>query len=224
MKKAIVLLSGGLDSATALYWAKSKGYKTYALLFDYGQKHTKELQSAIYLTRKNNSPYKIIKFTLPWGGSALLSGGKSTRIPKGRNAKEMVSTGIPATYVPARNTIFLSFAFSFADALRAEAIVIGANAIDFSGYPDCRPNYIFAMQKVALLGTKMGTEGKKIKILAPLIKMSKSRIIQLGLKLGVPYELTWSCYEGGKKPCGQCDSCILRRKGFEEAGTKDPLN
>lgn len=221
MKKAIVLLSGGLDSATALYWAKKKGYQTYALLFDYGQKHIREMRSAVQFARKSKSPYNIIQFTLPWGGSALLE--KKFRIPQGRKIKEMRSSGVPITYVPARNTIFLSFALSFADAIGAEAIIIGANAIDFSGYPDCRPNYMKAMQKVALLGTKIGAEGKKIKILAPLIQMSKAQIIRLGLKLGVPYELTWSCYEGGEKPCRECDSCILREKGFKELGVKDPL-
>lgn len=130
----------------------------------------------------------------------------------------MSSGGIPSTYVPARNTIFLSFALSFADAIGAEAIVIGANAIDFSGYPDCRPNYMGAMKKAAVLGTKRGSEGKKIDILAPLIRKTKSEIVKLGIKLGVPFDLTWSCYQGGKKPCGKCDSCILRSKGFAEAG------
>lgn len=220
MKKAVVLLSGGLDSATALFWAKKKGYQTYGLLFDYGQKHSREIKSAVQLARQSRTPYQIIRFSLPWGGSALLE--KNIAIPKRRNVKEMAQ-GVPVTYVPARNTIFLSFALSFADTLPAEAVVIGANAIDFSGYPDCRPSYMKAMQKVAMLGTKIGSEGKKIKILAPLTRMSKAQIIRLGLKLGVPYEFTWSCYEGGKKPCGECDSCILRKKGFQEIGVKDPL-
>ncbi|OGR53662.1 MAG: 7-cyano-7-deazaguanine synthase QueC [Elusimicrobia bacterium RIFCSPLOWO2_02_FULL_39_32] len=221
MKKAVVLLSGGLDSTTSLYWAKSKGYQTFVLIFDYGQRHKKEIGSAIKIARKTKSFYLQVKFSLPWKGSALLD--KSLKLPKKRKLEKMISSGIPSTYVPARNTIFLSFALSYADAIQADAIVIGANAIDYSGYPDCRPQYLNAMEKAALLGTKIGTEGKKFKILAPLVKMSKAKIIQLGLKLKVPYELTWSCYQGGRSPCKECDSCILRAKGFKEAGALDPF-
>lgn len=216
MRKAVVLLSGGLDSATCLYWARSKGYRACGLVFDYGQKHKKELRNAARVARAAKIPLQIVRFSLPWGGSALLDKGAS--LPKGRKIKEMSRGGIPATYVPARNTVFLSFALSCADAMQAQAVVIGANAIDYSGYPDCRPNYIRAMRNVARLGTKTS----RIKILAPLVRMSKSQIIALGRNLGVPYELTWSCYQGGKKPCGKCDSCILRAKGFEEAGLADP--
>ena len=215
MRKAVVLLSGGLDSATCLYWCIQKGLKPLCLLFDYGQKHRKEIQSAVRLCKKTGSPCEIVKFSLPWGGSALVDKGAS--LPQGRNLRQIAS-GIPPTYVPARNTIFLSFALSYADTIGAGSIVIGANAVDFSGYPDCRPSYMEAMRKVAHLGTKSGAEGKKIKILSPLIKMSKAEIIRLGLKLKVPYELTWSCYRGGSKPCGRCDSCILREKGFRKAG------
>src|SRR3989338_3342536 len=199
MKKAVVLLSGGLDSATCLYWSIRRGFKPFCLLFDYGQRHKKEILSAVRLCKKTRSPYEIVKFSLPWGGSALVDKGAS--LPQGRSLKQMTSS-IPATYVPARNTIFLSFALSFADAIGARAVVIGANAVDFSGYPDCRPNYMNAMKKVARLGTKSGAEGRGIQILSPLIRMSKAEIIRLGLKLGVPYDLTWSCYRGGKEPCG----------------------
>ena len=220
MLKAIVLLSGGLDSATCLYWAKSKGYQPLALLFDYGQKHSKEIQQAVQIARQVRVPYKIVKFILPWLGSSLLDSKIS--VPTQRTLRQMSEKKLPSTYVPARNTLFLSFALSYADAMSASAIVIGANAIDYSGYPDCRPNYIAAMQTVAILGTKSGNENKKIKILAPLIHMSKAQIIQLGLKLKVPYHLTWSCYQGKQKPCGVCDSCILREKGFETLQIKDP--
>lgn len=221
MRKSIVLLSGGLDSATCLYWTIRKGYAPFCLIFDYGQRHKKEIQSAIKISRKAGAPYKIVKFFLPWKGSTLVD--KQFSLPEKRTLKKVISGDIPNTYVPARNTIFLSFALSFADASQAEAIVIGANAIDFSGYPDCRPNYMKAVQKVAVLGTKRGAEGRQIKILAPLINMSKADIVKLGFKLGVPYEFTWSCYQGGKKPCGKCDSCVLRKKGFDEAGKVDPL-
>jgi 7-cyano-7-deazaguanine synthase len=134
-----------------------------------------------------------------------------------------MSSGIPSTYVPARNTIFLSFAFSYADAAGAEAVVIGANAVDYSGYPDCRPDYLKSMERSAKLGTRSGSEGRGIRILSPLVHLSKAQIIRLGNRLGVPYGLTWSCYQGGKRPCGRCDSCLLREKGFQEAGVPDPL-
>ncbi len=220
MKKAIVLLSGGLDSATALFWAKSKKYKVFALMFDYGQRHRRELENAQKLCRATRTPYQKVRFALPWGGSSLTN--KEARLPGGRNPKAMAAGGIPSTYVPARNTIFLSFALSYADAAEADAVVIGANAIDYSGYPDCRPNYLKAMARVAKLGTRRGDSGKRIEILSPLVRLTKAQIIKLGLKLKVPYSLTWSCYKGVQKPCGQCDSCILRAKGFEQAGFIDP--
>ena len=205
MPKAIVLLSGGLDSATTLYYAKSKGYKCFALVFDYGQRHKREISSAVVLAKKAMVPCQIIKIKLPWKGRSLLD--KKLKVPVRKDLK-----GIPSTYVPARNTIFLSFALSYAEAIGAGAIFIGANAIDFSGYPDCRPSFYKAFQKVV----KEGTKKKKIKILTPLINKTKAQIIKLGLKLKVPLELTWSCYKGGKKPCGVCDSCKLRQKGFDE--------
>lgn len=219
-KKAVVLLSGGIDSSTTLYLAQKKGYKCFCLIFDYGQKHKKEIHCAKNIAQKAKCRYEIIKFLLPWKGTSLLD--KNLSIPQNRTLKH-IKKEIPSTYVPARNTIFLSFALSYAEAISAEATFIGANAIDYSGYPDCRPEYFLVLQKVIHLGTKKGIEGKGIKILTPLIKKTKSEIIKTGIKLGVPYNLTWSCYQGGKKPCKQCDSCILRAKGFKELGIKDPL-
>jgi 7-cyano-7-deazaguanine synthase len=205
--KAIVLLSGGLDSTTTLYYAQKQGYKCYALIFNYEQRHKKELRSAVAVAKKAKVAYQIIKIVLPWKGSSLLD--LRTKVPTNRRTK-----GIPSTYVPARNTIFLSFALSYAEAVGAKVIFIGANAIDFSGYPDCRPSFYKAFQKVVEEGTKV----KKIKIKTPLINMTKAQIIALGLKLKAPLDLTWSCYKGGKKPCGVCDSCKLRQKGFEALG------
>ncbi len=221
-KKAVVLLSGGLDSTTTLYWVKNKGYKCHCLIFDYGQRHRREINSAIRIARKTNCKYELIKFRLPWGGSALLD--KKLELPKNRT-QILRSKEIPSTYVPARNTIFLSFALSYAETINAKAIFIGANCLDYSGYPDCRPEYYTAFCKVAEKGTKLGVTkpNSVIKIYTPLIKKTKTEIIRLGQKLGVPFELTWSCYEGGREPCGQCDSCFFRAKGFLEAGLIDPL-
>ena len=218
-KTAVVLLSGGLDSATCLYWAKSQGYDCHCLLFYYGQRHKKEIQQAIKVAKSAKCPYQIIKITLPWKGSSLLD--KNISIPLATRNSQPV-TVIPSTYVPARNTIFLSFALSFAEAIGAQAIVIGANALDYSGYPDCRPVYFQAAQKLFNLATRAGVEGEKIKILTPLLNKTKAEIIRIGYKLKVPYQLTWSCYRGGAKVCGTCDSCILRAKGFREAGRPDP--
>lgn len=220
MKKAVVLLSGGLDSTTMLYVAKAKGYEPYCLCFDYGQRQRREINSAKAIAKKTKCSLKIVKFTLPWKGSALLD--KKIAIEKNRRLKDFTKK-IPATYVPARNTIFLSFALSYAEVMGVETVFIGANIVDWSGYPDCRPEYLKAVEKVFQRGTKKGVLGKKIKIFAPLLQKTKAQIIKTGLKLGVPYELTWSCYQGGKSPCGECDSCQLRAKGFKEAGTKDPL-
>lgn len=219
MKKAIVLLSGGLDSTTCLYWALNKGYKCYCLIFDYGQRHKKEIKQAIKIAKTANCQYQIIKITLPWEGSSLLD--KKSKIPLS-TIKHQLSTKIPSTYVPARNTIFLSFALSYAEAIGAEVIVIGANAVDFSGYPDCRPAYYAVMQKMIALATKAGVEGKKIKILPPLLNKTKAQIIRLGRRLKVPYQLTWSCYRGSARPCGTCASCLWRAKGFRDAEIADP--
>lgn len=219
---AIVLLSGGLDSATALYWAlKEKKWRCGCLLFDYGQRHRRELRSARNIARVTRCPVRVVSFRLPWGGSSLLS--QSVRLPK--RALGRIGQGIiPSTYVPARNTVFLAFALSWADALNVSHIVIGANALDYSGYPDCRPAYYHAVRRVAQLGTRFGTEcGGSIRICAPLLHLTKADIVRRGKRWGVPYEKTWSCYRGGRRPCRRCDSCRLRKQGFSQAGLADPL-
>lgn len=217
--KAIVLLSGGLDSATTLYYAVKKGYKCHCLIFDYGQRHRREIESAKRIAKSCGTDFKVVRFDLPWKGSALLD--KRIPIPKGGFLRRR--RGIPATYVPARNTVFLSFAISCAEAIGADAIFIGANAVDFSGYPDCRPQYYKVLEELIRRGTKKGAEGRPIKIFTPLIKKTKAQIVKLAARLKVPFELTWSCYAGKRRPCLKCDSCILRAKGFKEAGIKDPL-
>jgi 7-cyano-7-deazaguanine synthase len=219
-KRAIVLLSGGLDSATTLYLAKSKGYKVSCLIFDYGQRHKRELNSARALARKTGCDFKVIRLAFPSKGSSLLN--RRAPLPPARLCNKN-RKNIPSTYVPARNLIFLSMAVSFAESIKAGTIFIGANAIDYSGYPDCRPQFYREFRKVITVGTKAGCEGKDIRVATPLIKKSKKEIIRLGTKLGVPYELTWSCYRGARRPCGVCESCFLRAKGFEEARLKDPL-
>ncbi len=213
MKRAIVLLSGGLDSATVLYLAKKQGFKCFCLIFDYGQRHRREIDSAKKIARLANCQAQIIKISLPWKGSALLD--KKIKVP------EKITKGVPATYVPARNIIFLSFALSFAETIKAKAIFIGAHAQDYSGYPDCRPEFFQAFAQMAKVGTY---GGGRIKILAPLLNKKKSWIISLGQRLGVPFNLSWSCYRGAKLPCGVCDSCHYRAKGFKEAGLVDPLS
>jgi len=224
MKKAVVLNSGGMDSATTLAIAKSEGYSLYSLTFDYEQKNVLEVQAAAKIA-KFFQVKKHLLLKLPLGqigGSTLLD--KQSKVPKHNHLKKIPS-GIPSTYVPARNTIFLSLALAWAEAEEAGDIFIGVNALDYSGYPDCREPYIKAFQKLAVLATKSGVGGKPIKIQAPLLKMSKEDIIKKGLQLGVDYSLTWSCYEpqSGGKPCRRCASCLLREKGFEEAKVKDPL-
>jgi len=214
-KKAIVLLSGGLDSAATLYIAKSEGYQCQGLVFDYGQRHKREIEAARKISRLAKCPIKIVRIALPWKGSALLD--DKIKLP---SSKIRVSSKIPVTYVPGRNIIFLSFALSFAEGISADAIFIGAHAQDYSGYPDCRPEFYAAFKRVVSTGTRAGVENRGIEIKTPLINMTKAEIIRLGSKLGVPFESTWSCYEGGEKPCGRCDSCYFRAKGFREAGIK----
>lgn len=221
--KAVVLLSGGLDSAVTLYAAKRKGLDCFCLIFDYGQRHKKEINSAKNIAKSIGCQYSIVKISLPWKGSALLD--KKIKVPEGyANAQTRKRAKlIPSTYVPARNIIFLSFALSYAEAKGAKKIFIGAHAQDYSGYPDCRPEFYRAFKKAALTGTKAGTSGERIEIVTPLINKNKAEIIRLGRRVGLPFELTWSCYAGGKEPCKKCDSCYFRAKGFKEAGLKDPL-
>jgi len=219
---AVVLLSGGLDSTTALYWAKREYSSVVALSIRYGQRHVKELAAARAVARDARIKLHEVSLTLPWlSGSSLTNA--ALRIPD-MPLKKIGSGGIPSTYVPGRNTIFLSLAVSLADAAGASAIVIGANALDYSGYPDCRPPFISAFGKVAVEGTKRGSEGKPLKILAPLLRLDKKGVVKLAAKVGAPLRLTWSCYAGGSKPCGRCDSCKLRAKGFREAGLEDPAS
>jgi 7-cyano-7-deazaguanine synthase len=224
-KPAVVLLSGGLDSATVLAIARAQGYETYALSFSYGQRHAWELEAAKRVASSlGAAQHRIATIDLrAFGGSALTA---DIDVPKGRAPDEM-SHGIPITYVPARNTIFLSFALAWAEVLGASDIFIGVNALDYSGYPDCRPEFIEAFERMANLATKAGVEGRQhLKIHTPLIAMTKAQIIAEGIELGVDYALTSSCYDPGPsgEPCGECDSCLLREKGFGEVGIEDPLN
>ena len=218
MKKAIVLLSGGLDSATTLFYAIKKCYRIYALIFDYQQRHRKEICQAKKIAKFAQCEYHVLKISLPWKASSLLD--KTISLPQ---SHRIDPKRIPSTYVPARNIIFLSFAASYADAIGARRIFIGANTVDYSGYPDCRPEFFAVFQKVLSKGVKSGVEKKAIKVVAPLLKKTKAEIIKLGFKLNVPYALTWSCYQGTKKPCGKCDSCVLRQRGFNALKRKDPL-
>lgn len=220
--KAVVLLSGGIDSATTLAIAQNLGFVIYALSFRYGQRHAVEMEAAVRIAQKSNvAKHLILDIDLrKIGGSALTA---NIDVPKNRNAKEMTKE-IPATYVPARNTIFLSYALAWAEVIGSCDIFIGVNVLDYSGYPDCRPEYIAAYEKMANLATRAGVGGKqKLKIHAPLIQMSKSEIIRKGVELGVDYSLTHSCYDPSDSgvACGECDSCILRLKGFRDAGLKD---
>lgn len=221
MKKAIVLLSGGLDSTTCLAIAESQEFECYGLSFNYGQNHVDELEFARELAAYWDIEHRIIDIDLrQWGGSALTD--DNIRIPKGRDAESM-GDEVAITYVPGRNTIFLAFALSYAEAIGARAIFSGVNALDYSGYPDCRPEYIEAFEQAGKLGTKCGVEGDPIEIYTPLIKLTKGAIIKLGLGMGVDYSKTLSCYDPlFGKPCRLCDSCVLRAKGFEEAGVVDP--
>jgi len=222
-KKAVVLSSGGLDSTTAMAIAKHEGYEVYSLSFRYGQRHEAELQAAERVSDQLGSKqHLVVDVGLGnLGGSALTD---DIDVPKARSEVEM-SKEIPVTYVPARNTIFLSYALAWAEVLGASDIFIGVNAIDYSGYPDCRPEFIEAFERMANLATKAGVEGStKIRIRAPLIRMTKAQIIRKGAELGVDYGMTHSCYDPSSegRACGQCDSCLLRKKGFQEAGVPDP--
>ncbi|MEE9447647.1 MAG: 7-cyano-7-deazaguanine synthase QueC [Arenicellales bacterium] len=222
--RAVVLLSGGLDSSTVVAMAQADGFEIYALSFSYGQRHTAELQSAKNIAKH----YKVAKHTVididlrQFGGSALTD---DIEVPKGREVDEMAD-GIPITYVPARNTIFLSYALAWAEVLNAEHIFIGVNAVDYSGYPDCRPEFIEAFERMANLATRIGVEGEgKLHIETPLLRLSKAQIIQQGMALGVNYAQTNSCYDpfDNGAPCRECDACQLREKGFNDEGLVDPL-
>ena len=220
---AVVLLSGGLDSATAAAWARREGYRLAALSLDYGQRHRVELDCARRTAASLGiTDHVVLPIDLSvFGGSALTD--NAIAVPKGR-ALDAMATGIPSTYVPARNTIFLSLALAMAETRQAEAIVLGINAVDYSGYPDCRPEYLDAFRAVATLATKAGVEGRPLEILAPLVALTKEEIIRLGLALDVDYGSTSSCYDPTPvgHPCGQCDSCRLRAAGFAAAGAADP--
>ncbi len=217
-KKAIILLSGGLDSITTLALAKQQGYFCYALSFDYGQKHNAELGAAKKIAQQYHAiDHKIIKLDMGSIGGSALTDDKI-------NVPESLQNGIPVTYVPARNTVFLAFALGWAEVIKANAIFIGVNAVDYSGYPDCRPEFIEAFQKLVRVATKAGVEGKEITIFTPLISLSKAGIIKKGTLLGVDYAQTVSCYSADEKgrACGKCDACRLRATGFAEAGIADP--
>lgn len=222
-KRAVVLLSGGLDSATAAAMAKAEGYELHALTFRYGQRHAREVESAKGIAAALGAvQHLILDLDLRQiGGSALTA---DIPVPKGRGLEE-IGTGIPVTYVPARNTIFLSYALAWAEVIGSDAIVLGINAIDYSGYPDCRPEYIAAFERMANLATQAGIEGgSRLTIHTPLIHLTKAEIVRQGAALGVDFQLTWSCYDPNPdgQPCRACDSCILREKGFAEAGILDP--
>ncbi|HTL05354.1 MAG TPA: 7-cyano-7-deazaguanine synthase QueC [Gemmatimonadales bacterium] len=219
---AVVLLSGGLDSATTLAIARAEGFATYALSFRYGQRHAVELEAARAVARQLGAVrHEIAEIDLrAMGGSALTA---DLPVPQDRSAEEM-SGGIPITYVPARNTIFLSFALGWCEVLGAADLFIGVNAVDYSGYPDCRPEFIEAFERLANLATRAGVEGKRLRVHTPLIALSKAEIIRRGLALGVDYSLTRSCYDpdSSGRACGRCDACLLRLRGFAEVGLRDP--
>lgn len=222
MKKAVVLLSGGLDSATCCAIAQREGFSVFAMSFEYGQRHKVELEAAKRLAAFFGvNGHTIVSIDLrSFGGSSLTS---DTEVPKNRTAREQ-SNAIPSTYVPARNTIFLSFALGWAEVLQCQDVFIGVNAVDYSGYPDCRPEYIAAYQKMASIATKEGVEGRPVTIHTPLISLTKSEIIREGIACGVDYGLTHSCYDPSPEglACGACDSCSIRKRGFETAGVPDP--
>lgn len=221
-RKAVILLSGGLDSATVAAMAREQGFALYALSFRYGQRHSIEIKAAMRVAKAAKVVHHEVQTIdlRAFGGSALTD---AITVPKAADVSEM-GGGIPVTYVPARNAIFLAFALAYAEVIGAQDIFIGVNAIDYSGYPDCRPEFIAAFEHLASLATKAGVEGTKFKIHAPLMRMSKAQIIHEGLRLGVDYALTHSCYDPVEDgmACGLCDSCLLRKQGFQEAGVPDP--
>jgi 7-cyano-7-deazaguanine synthase len=220
--RAVVLLSGGLDSSTCLAVALGEGLEVHALSVNYGQRHRGELDRARRIARAMGAAgHRIVRVDLSaFGGSALTDAGIA--VPKGRSPRRMAS-GIPVTYVPARNTVLLALALAHAETIGAEDVYVGVNAIDYSGYPDCRPAFIRAFERLARVATKAGVEGRPLRIRAPLLRLSKAGIVRLGTALGVPYRLTLSCYDPVRgRACGRCDACELRRKGFAEAGVPDP--
>ena len=220
--KAVVLVSGGMDSATAGAVAREQGFELYALSFSYGQRHAAELDAAKQVAEwLGVRRHVVLEIDLRALGGSALTG--DLQVPKD-TPLEQIGSSIPATYVPARNTICLSFAMGWAEVLEATDIFIGANALDYSGYPDCRPEYLEAFERMANLATRAGVEGRRLRIHTPLIALTKAEIVKLGQRLGVDYGLTWSCYDPTPQgtPCGRCDACLLREKGFREAGTEDP--
>lgn len=214
MKTGVILLSGGMDSVTTLYFAMEKGYRLSCLIFDYNQRHRKEIKYAKKICQLNHSDYYIVETDFLWVKSSLTD--RKVKVPLNR---DLAKKDIPATYVSGRNIIFLSYAFSLAESIRAKKIFIGAHIQDYSGYPDCRPEFLGDFQKAVNLGLR----NKGIEIAAPLIDKNKKEIIELGIKLGVPFQYTWSCYKGESKPCLKCDSCRFRVSAFEELGLDDPL-
>ncbi len=220
-KVAVVLLSGGLDSSIAMAIAIDEGYQVHALTVDYGQRHSRELEAATAVAVHYGAEHKVVRVDLAaFGGSALTDA--SMDVPSDTPEAE-IGEDIPPTYVPARNTVLLSMALAWAEALDGDAIFIGANSVDYSGYPDCRPEFLDAMQRVADLGTKRGVGGDPIAIVAPILTYTKSDIVAKGIELGAPIDLTWTCYTGGALACGRCESCQLRLRGFAQAGVVDPL-
>ena len=223
MRSAVVIFSGGLDSTTALYWAKKNFDEVYAITFYYGQRHSIEIEMA-KITAKNAGVKEHVLFEVDlskFGASALTD--RSIEVPETYSVEEIKERGIPVTYVPFRNGVFISIAAAYAESRNTTNLVGGWNAVDYSGYPDCRPEFLSAMEGALNRGTKLGAEGKKWKIHAPLIKLTKGEIIKLGLSLGADYSYAVSCYRGTEVPCGRCDSCVLRAKGWMEAGEEDPL-
>ena len=220
MSKAVVLLSGGLDSTTTLAKAIADGNEVTALSFNYGQRHSKELISAANVAKHYGIKHVIVNIDLSMFRSALTD--RNIDVPENRDESQMGSD-IPVTYVPSRNIIMMSVAAGLCESIDAEAIYIGANVIDYSGYPDCRPEFFYAFQKMLEVGTKTGVEGHPIRVETPILSLSKAEIVKLGKELDAPLHLTWSCYEGGEKACGKCDSCQLRLRGFEDAGYKDEI-